>query len=335
MKSCDGNNRSYDARSISARNSIAARNTPAPSIRAVEAGTLPEENTHTCAPSPERDRSSTAGTPLLRHTSTYANASSVHDAPSKSHTRSRHASPRSNGYSPTDSRPARCASITSSVNGRCSRPGLRAFAHPPLTAGDHPAFRVDAFSHRNAYTSSRPTNNDRNNATFSARDIGPSPIGCELRPFGARSPPIASANSVGSHAAAGALSAALSKPNNDRSRSFSALNTSISTIAATNRASPAPSSADRINQGYAASDSHPRGRHVPRNTPKSAPSNAEQRMLAICLHGDTPVREQAPDQPLRETEIVGVGPPPNRPTPPVSAGHGPASMQSPIRHFEV
>lgn len=45
MKSCDGSNRSYEARSISARNSIAARNTPAPSIRAVEAETFPEKNT--------------------------------------------------------------------------------------------------------------------------------------------------------------------------------------------------------------------------------------------------------------------------------------------------
>ena len=179
--------------------------------------------------------------------------------PHRNRTREADTHPRAAaGKAPPTPGPRDATSITSSVNARCSRPGLRAFAHPPFTAGDQPTLRVEAFSHRNAYTASRPTNNDRNNATVSARVIGPGPTRGGLRLFDAPSPFVASANSVGSHAAAGALSASRSKPNNDRSRSFSAFNASTATNAAASRASPTPSSADRINQGYAASSSHPR-----------------------------------------------------------------------------
>ena len=49
----------------------------------------------------------------------------------------------------------------------------------------------------------------------------------------------------------------------------------------------------------------------------------DPRMLAICLHGDTATRKQAPEQALRETRHLGVGPPANHPTPCISAGHRP------------
>lgn len=45
--------------------------------------------------------------------------------------------------------------MTSTLNGRYSRFGLREFAQPPLTAGDQPALPDLAFSQRSAKTSSR------------------------------------------------------------------------------------------------------------------------------------------------------------------------------------
>ena len=51
-----------------------------------------------------------------------------------------------------------------------------------------------------------------------------------------------------------------------------------------------------------------------------------------------PHAKTAPDQPLRETEIVGVGPASNHPTPTFPQVMGlqvPASMQSPVRHYET
>jgi len=65
--------------------------------RACAAGTGPSKNTHTCAPSPDRERSNTAGMPLAWQASRYASASSAQVPLSKSHANSAQRSPASSG----------------------------------------------------------------------------------------------------------------------------------------------------------------------------------------------------------------------------------------------
>ena len=80
-----------------------------------------------------------------------------------------------------------------------------------------------------------------------------------------------------------------------------------------------------VTEGFAPSDAPPPGeQRISKNAPEAP---FDQPMLAVCLHGDTPARKQAPDQPLREPRNLGVGPPSNHPTPHISAGHRRASLR--------
>lgn len=76
---------------------IASRSRPMPSLLAREAGTVPVKKIHACAPTPERDTSSAAGTPLARAALRYAKASSIAAGPSKSAASQWHESSRSSG----------------------------------------------------------------------------------------------------------------------------------------------------------------------------------------------------------------------------------------------
>ena len=71
-----------------------------PSALASSAATGSAKNTHTCAPSPERETSTTAGTPRSCAAWAYACASNCHWSPSKSQASSRQVSSGNIGYMP-------------------------------------------------------------------------------------------------------------------------------------------------------------------------------------------------------------------------------------------
>src|SRR5580658_10462039 len=138
------------------------------------------KNTQTCAPFPERDRSSAAGTFIPRQDSTKACASRFHDSPSKSAAKNQQVSSASRGYPPTVIFPERCWNMTSSVSGSNCRVALSCFLlsdsgtldkafQSRRLAGAYPDF-PSAPSQCTAYTSSRPRNSERNRAILSATD---------------------------------------------------------------------------------------------------------------------------------------------------------------------
>jgi hypothetical protein len=118
-----GKNLSYDLKPISLRVSIVSVRMSAPSARASRAGIGSEKKIQTWPPSPERERSSAAGMPLVRHVCMKARESSAQCSPSKSAARNEQRSSASIGYTPaTNSAPRRevhvprkCFSITSFV----------------------------------------------------------------------------------------------------------------------------------------------------------------------------------------------------------------------------
>ena len=189
--------------------------------RAEEAGTPPAKNTQTWPPSPDCERSSAAGIPAARAASRYASASGGRPGPSKSQATRRQVSPRSSGYRPAWTVPARWRSTTSSVKGKYSRSGRLAFAHPPRTAGLHPPLPERWFCHRSAYTSSRPRTANGTSppcppTTTQRRHDLSRWLVTPRRP-----------KRVGAHGLVGSAARA-SNPNNPRRRLFSALKTASS-----------------------------------------------------------------------------------------------------------
>src|SRR5271170_2759065 len=86
------NNRSYESRPISCLFSMVRVSREHPSLLASAASTGRSKNIQMCAPFPDRDLSTTAGTWNRRHVSRNAAASAIHDFLSKSTARSQHIS---------------------------------------------------------------------------------------------------------------------------------------------------------------------------------------------------------------------------------------------------
>lgn len=129
-----------------------------PTARAVCAGTASVKKIHTCAPAPDWEISSAAGTPALRAALTYARASSIAVLPSKSAASHQQVLFGSIGYRPMNRScrdcAARCSATTSGVSGsRRAVARVIPLRQPPAATGIHPFFPVRGSSQRFAYVS--------------------------------------------------------------------------------------------------------------------------------------------------------------------------------------
>ena len=153
-------------------------------LLATLAATTPSKNHHRCAPSPDRDRSTSAGHPSRAAASRTAPASLRHAAPPKSTAANLHKSPSSSGYTPIakslprSSLPTRCILTCPSPSGtKALRPHLpHLFPHTPLThsfahTGAYPTLPDLPPTNLRAHTSPRPANRLRNTPIFSSSEL--------------------------------------------------------------------------------------------------------------------------------------------------------------------
>ena len=173
-----------------------------PNFRAKFADILFSKKNQACPPWPERDRSMAIGISKSQHVSRKVEISFCHSPSSKSIAKKQQVSSWHKGYIPATKlpRPRKCSSITLSSKAAydlCAHSAHfpAGFLHNPIfhsfkQTGEYPDVPFLLFSHRFAYTSSRPLNNAINSLIFSAGSDKLVIVGC-------RSNTVASLSKIG------------------------------------------------------------------------------------------------------------------------------------------